>query len=121
MEKAINFCRRYIELYSTISISNHLIVIMLFILVSNYIVVTLNLSAYFLIFTLGVVFFLSLIRGNMKHYNIEINNNGSVTFYNNVKYKFDKKKDILTIYESNGKSTRITQGNFSITEAPISK
>mgnify|MGYP004716404743 FL=1 len=88
-----NNARLYLEKYSTISTTNHLIVIMLLILVSNWILVTLHLSIYFLIVTLGIIFFLSLIRGNLKGYDIEVNNNGQVILYENVKYKYIKKKD----------------------------
>ena len=111
-----NNARLYLEKYSTISTTNHLIVIMLLILVSNWILVTLHLSIYFLIVTLGIIFFLSLIRGNLKGYDIEVNNNGQVILYENVKYKYIKKKDHLVIYHSDGKTTLIKQGNYSIRE-----
>ncbi|WP_123966782.1 hypothetical protein [Chryseobacterium phosphatilyticum] len=108
--------RLYLEKYSTISTSNHLIVAMMLILVSNWIMVSLNLSVYYLLITLGIILFLSLIRGNLKAYDIELNNNGQVTQYYNVKYKYLKKKDHLVIYHSDGRTTLIKQGNYSIKE-----
>ncbi|REC39986.1 hypothetical protein DRF69_20580 [Chryseobacterium sp. 5_R23647] len=115
-ENIFKNARLYLEKYSTISTTNHLIVAMLLILVSNWIMVSLNLSIYYLLVTLGIIFFLSLIRGNLKVYDIELNNNGQIIQYNNVKYKYLKKKDHLIIYHDDGRTTLIKQGNYSIRE-----
>jgi hypothetical protein len=111
--------KAYLEKYSSISTANHLIVIMLLILISNWIMVSLNLPIYLLLVTFALIFFLSLIRGNLKSYDIELNNNGQIINYVNVKYKYIKKKDHLIIYHQDGKTTLIKQGNFTIKERVI--
>lgn len=116
MKKQINFIKKYTEIYSKISFSNHLIVILLLILISNWIFITFDLSAYFLVTTIVLIFFLSLIRGNLKFYDIEVNNNGQITNFINVKYSYDKKKDCIIIYDRTGRTTQINQGNYTIIE-----
>ncbi|MBD3906747.1 hypothetical protein IEW27_19365 [Chryseobacterium sp. C-2] len=55
----------------------------------------------------------------MKSYDIELNNNGQIINYVNVKYKYIKKKDQLVIYHQDGKTTLINQGNYTIKERAI--
>lgn len=114
-----NTIKKYAVKYSTISVSNHLLVSLSLILITNYIIVNLNLSVYILLATLVVIFFLSMIRGNLKYYDIHLNNNGQITTYENVKYKYLKKKDHLIIFHADGTKTLVKQGNYSITEREI--
>lgn len=50
----------------------------------------------------------------MNYFDIEINNNGSLANYTNVKYKIDKRKGTMTIIDKLGNVTIVNQGNYSI-------
>lgn len=105
---------RFTRIYSKIGKANHYIVLLGLFLLFNFVITRANLSIGFYLIPIALGFVLNMIYSSTNTFLIEVNNNGVVEIYADVKYKLIPKKNQLIIFQRDGRKTSITQGNYTI-------
>lgn len=106
--------QKFTTMYSKIAKANHYIILLGVFLIFNFIITRADLSISFYLIPVAIGFFLNMIFSSKETYLIEINNNGILQTYSDVKYRINKKKNQLIIFERDGNKAIISQGNYTI-------
>lgn len=112
---------KFIRLYSKIGKANHYIVLLGLFLLFNFVITRANLSIGLYLIPIALGFLLNMIYSSTDTFLIEVNNNGVVEIYADVKYKLISKKNQLIIFQRDGRKTTVTQGNYTIKPFVVEK